>query len=102
MPRQKVDPPREQALKVLHRTETALSFPKLLVEQSEPQPPFNKRSKAFTYELVMGTLRHRGTLDWALGKVCDRPLGDLTPWIRNILRMGIYQIFYLGGDDMVF
>ncbi len=82
---------------MLHRTETSLSFPKLLVEQSDPQLPFNKRSKAFTYELVMGTLRRRGTLDWALEKACDRPLSDLTPWIRNILRLGLYQILYLGG-----
>jgi 16S rRNA (cytosine967-C5)-methyltransferase len=56
-----------------------------------------KRQKAFTYELVMGTLRFRGTLDWALDKLCETALDDLTPWIRNILRMGLYQILYLDG-----
>ncbi len=95
MPRQKVDPSREHALKALHRTETALSFPKLLLgrdlEQTLPEP----RQKAFTYQLIMGTLRHRGTLDWALGSICNTPLAELTPWIRNILRMGLYQILYL-------
>jgi len=97
MPKQKVDLSRENALKVLRRTETALSFPKLLIEQSEPASQLQRRQKAFTYELVMGTLRRRGTLDWALGGVCETPLGDLTSWIRNILRMGLYQILYLDG-----
>jgi 16S rRNA (cytosine967-C5)-methyltransferase len=97
MPRQKVDLPREHALKALRRTETSLSFPKLLIGQSEAFSLMQKRQKAFTYELVMGTLRHRGTLDWALERLCTTPLDDLTPWIRNILRMGLYQILYLDG-----
>ena len=97
MSRQKVDPPREHALKALRRTETALSFPKLLIGQSESSNLLQKRQKAFTYELVMGTLRRRGTLDWALGKLCKTPLDDFTPWIRTILRMGMYQILYLDG-----
>ncbi|NQU09023.1 MAG: 16S rRNA (cytosine(967)-C(5))-methyltransferase RsmB, partial [Candidatus Abyssubacteria bacterium] len=82
-------------MKVLRRTETALSFPKLLIEQSVEKTLAEERQRAFTYQLVMGTLRRRGTLDWALGKVCDVPLDGLTPWIRNILRMGLFQILYL-------
>jgi 16S rRNA (cytosine967-C5)-methyltransferase len=95
MSRQKVDPPREHALKALRRTETSLSFPKLLIGQSESTSLLQKRQKAFTYELVMGTLRHRGCLDWALEKLCETPLDRFTPWIRTILRMGMYQILYL-------
>jgi 16S rRNA (cytosine967-C5)-methyltransferase len=98
MARQRVDIPRELALKVLRRTETSLSFPKLLLDQSEARSALmEQRSKAFTYELVMGTLRRRGTLDWAIGTVCGTPIDKLTPWIRNILRIGMYQILYLGG-----
>ena len=80
---------------MLRRTETSLSFPKLLIEQSVEKTLAEERQKAFTYQLVMGALRRRGALDWALGKVCDVPLDGLTPWIRNILRMGLYQILYL-------
>jgi 16S rRNA (cytosine967-C5)-methyltransferase len=95
MPRQKVDPSREQALKILRRTEKALSFPKLLFEYSEEKTASSEREKAFAYQLVMGTLRWRGTIDWALKGLCDTPLDDLTSWIRNILRMGLYQIVFL-------
>jgi len=95
MPRQKVDPAREHALKIIRRAETALSFPKLLIEHSVETTPSLERDKAFTYQLVMGTLRYRGTLDRALQEICKTPLEDLTHWIRNILRMGLFQILYL-------
>ncbi|RJP64702.1 MAG: 16S rRNA (cytosine(967)-C(5))-methyltransferase RsmB [Candidatus Abyssobacteria bacterium SURF_17] len=95
MPRQKVDPSREQALKILRRTETSLSFPKLLLECPDERTDEAVRDRAFTYQLVMGTLRHRGTIDWALGRLYDHSLDDLTPWIRNILRMGLFQILFL-------
>jgi 16S rRNA (cytosine967-C5)-methyltransferase len=95
MPRQKVDPSRENALKALRRTETALSFPKLLFGQPVELTIEQERDRAFIYQIVMGTLRHRGALDWALEKLRGAPLDELTPWIRNILRMGLYQILYL-------
>jgi 16S rRNA (cytosine967-C5)-methyltransferase len=95
MPRPKIDPSREHALKILHRTESNLSFPKLLIEYAPHAPSLEGRQKAFAYELVMGTLRYRGTLDWVLQKLTDRPVEEFTVWIRNILRMGLYQILYL-------
>lgn len=46
-------------------------------------------------ELVYGVVRTRNTLDWALGQFLRRPLASLTPAIRNILRLGAYQLMYL-------
>ena len=80
---------------MLRRTESALSFPKLLLEYSADESPSLKRERAFTYQLVMGTLRYRGTLDWVLSTICDTPADELPPWIRNILRMGLFQILFL-------
>ena len=80
---------------ILRRTETALSFPKLLYGYSVEGSPSLKRERAFTYQLVMGTLRHRGTLDWALQRICTTPPDELPSWIRNILRMGLFQILFL-------
>jgi len=54
-----------------------------------------KIDRAFITELVYGTLRNLGTLDWILGEFLKKPLGTLPSWIRAILRMGVYQIFYL-------
>ncbi|MBI4832303.1 MAG: 16S rRNA (cytosine(967)-C(5))-methyltransferase RsmB [Candidatus Lindowbacteria bacterium] len=91
----KVDPVREQALKILRRTEATLSFPKLLLEYPVEETPSSRRDRAFTYQLAIGTLRHRGAIDWALQKICHTPMDEMTIWIRNILRMGMYQVLFL-------
>ncbi|PKM81720.1 MAG: 16S rRNA (cytosine(967)-C(5))-methyltransferase RsmB [Firmicutes bacterium HGW-Firmicutes-14] len=54
-----------------------------------------KLDRAFATELVYGTLRTLGTLDWILAKFLKKPLTDLPTWIRTILRMGVYQIIYM-------
>ncbi len=95
MKKQIVDPSREQALKVLRRTETTLSFPKLLLSEEVGASVEAERARAFVYQLVMGTLRHRGTLDWAINRVSTTPVNEFSSWIRNILRMGLFQILFL-------
>lgn len=45
--------------------------------------------------MVYGTLRTLNTLDWIIGQHIKQPLRKQTPWIRNILRLGVYQIFYM-------
>ena len=46
-------------------------------------------------ELVYGTVKTLGTLDWILEHFVSRPLQSLEPETRNILRLGIYQIYFL-------
>jgi 16S rRNA (cytosine967-C5)-methyltransferase len=47
------------------------------------------------HELVKGTLRWRGRLDWVLDRLVHIGLTQVQPWVRNILRMGAYQILFL-------
>jgi len=51
--------------------------------------------RAFATEAVYGTLRTLNTLDWILAKHIRQPLEKQTSWIRNILRLGVYQIMYM-------
>lgn len=51
--------------------------------------------RAFATETVYGTLRTMNTLDWILEKHIRQPLEKQTSWIRNILRLGVYQIMYM-------
>jgi len=55
----------------------------------------DSRDRALTVELVYGVLRHRGTLDWRLDHVSDRPMERLPLPIRTVLRLGAYQLLYL-------
>ena len=57
------------------------------------------RERAFLHELVLGTLRHRGALDYALSPLLDRPLANVHPPLLVALRMGAHQIVNLRVPD---
>ena len=51
--------------------------------------------RRFATELVNGAVKAKGTLDFLLRQLIDRPLRKLEPVVRYILHLGLYQIFYL-------
>jgi 16S rRNA (cytosine967-C5)-methyltransferase len=58
-----------------------------------------ERDRALLHELVLGTLRRRGALDFALGRLLDQPFAGLEPPIKAILRLGAYQVLHLRVPD---
>ena len=46
-------------------------------------------------ELVYGTVKALGTLDWYLSKCVSRPLEQLERPVLNLLRMSAYQLLYM-------
>jgi 16S rRNA (cytosine967-C5)-methyltransferase len=50
--------------------------------------------RAFATELVYGTLRWRGRIDYLLGRFLDRPLDRLEGIAATALRLGAYQILF--------
>ncbi len=54
-----------------------------------------KLDRAFATELTYGTLRTQNTLDWVLAQFVRRPLNSQTPVVRNILRLGAYQLMFM-------
>ncbi len=55
----------------------------------------NKLDKAFITELVYNTVRSLNTIDWIINHFSKQKVIEQTVWIRNILRLGVYQLFYL-------
>jgi 16S rRNA (cytosine967-C5)-methyltransferase len=55
------------------------------------------RDRAWTQELVFGTLRLRGRLDHRLAALSRRPLDRIDPDILDILRLGAYQLLEMGS-----
>jgi len=53
------------------------------------------RERAFLHELVLGSLRRRGSLDHALAGLSARPLDRLSPDVRAALRLGAHQLLHL-------
>lgn len=62
-----------------------------LVEEVEP------RERAWLYELVYGTLRLRGRLDYILGQFVKRGVQKLDADVLDILRLGAYQLLEMNS-----
>jgi len=86
---------RETALYVLYQVETRRAFADLQLGRALDIGALDVRDAALATELVNGTLRWRARLDWVLGHYVRTGLDTVSPWIRNILRMGLYQIVFL-------
>ncbi|MFO8060065.1 MAG: 16S rRNA (cytosine(967)-C(5))-methyltransferase RsmB, partial [Bacillota bacterium] len=89
-----MDEPREIALNVLNRVEDGAWASELLPGQLAGGD-LDERDRRFVTELVNGTLRRRLQLDFLLGRLCRYPLEELDRPVRNILRLGAYQIMHM-------
>ena len=87
--------PRESALRILHEIETQGSFANEAIQSFSRNLFLSSLDRRFISELVFGTTKMRRRLDYVLSLFLERKLEELTPWIRNILRMGIYQIDFM-------
>ena len=87
--------PREIALTILHQIETESTFANETIQSFSQNLFLSSLDRRFISELVHGTTKMRRRLDYVLSLFLERKLEELTPWIRNILRMGIYQIDFM-------
>lgn len=55
------------------------------------------RERALATVLAYGTVQRRMTLDHLAGRLCSRPLADLDPPVLAALRLGLFQLLFLGG-----
>lgn len=86
---------RLEALKILHRIDEDSAFSNILLNNLFKNENIKPRDKAFIAELVYGSVKAKKRLDWVIEQFTGRNVGDIAPWIRNILRLGVYQILYL-------
>lgn len=93
--RRRQKPAREAALIVLYNVDTRKAFADLQLTKVLAQEELDARDAALAVEIVNGTLRWRGRLDWILAGYVKAGLDTIPAWILNILRMGLYQIFFL-------
>jgi 16S rRNA (cytosine967-C5)-methyltransferase len=68
------------------------AYANILLDARLRQSRLAPLDRALATELVYGVLRWRGKLDWMLGQVLDRPLETLDLPVRQVLRLGAYQL----------
>ncbi|HEV8440093.1 MAG TPA: 16S rRNA (cytosine(967)-C(5))-methyltransferase RsmB [Methylomirabilota bacterium] len=86
---------RYEALRVLVRVEQDKAFADLTLDHALEEARLDPRDVSLCTEIVYGTLRWRRHLDWRLAPHLKRPLAKLDPWVRTLLRLTAYQIFFL-------
>lgn len=85
---------RELALTALLQVEEGASAHTAL-EQAFVHTELDQRDRGLVTELVDGTLRWQGRLDYQLQRMLERSLAELPTPIRLVLRLGAYQLTML-------
>jgi 16S rRNA (cytosine967-C5)-methyltransferase len=57
----------------------------------------NARDRAFAMRLAYGATQMKAALDYVLAKLARRPLEKLDPPVLAALRLGLYELIYIGG-----
>jgi 16S rRNA (cytosine967-C5)-methyltransferase len=88
------DPARALALRLLCDFEaTGAPLDHYLEDLAERLPePLDRR---FARHLVLGVVRWQARLDWILGRFMRRPLASCAPAVRQLLRLGAFQLLHL-------
>jgi 16S rRNA (cytosine967-C5)-methyltransferase len=86
--------PRQIALRVLQARQQG-EYTETLLEQAfaDPASPMSPLDRGLCQELVYGIVRRQATLDWLIARKTDSR--QQNPGIQNLLRLGLYQIFWL-------
>jgi 16S rRNA (cytosine967-C5)-methyltransferase len=86
---------RQLASEILLKVDTRKAYAGVLLDRSLKDPVLSERDRALLTELVYGTLRWRGRIDARLNLYFRRGSGDTDPFIRNLLRVAVYQLLFL-------
>ncbi len=86
---------REIALNALYKIEIGEGYSNITLDKEFKKSKLSKADKALVSQIVYGVLTWKITLDEIIKRYSSIRLKKISPWIINILRMGIYQICYL-------
>lgn len=83
---------RDAALSILMEINNNQAYSNLLLHRTIEKYGIEAKDRGLLTELTYGTLQHRMTLDYYLEPYIR---GKLDGWVRELLRMSLYQIVYL-------
>lgn len=83
---------RDAALSILMAIEKNQAYSNLLLHQTIEKYNIEQKDSGLLTEITYGTLQHKMTLDYYLEPFVK---GKLDDWVRQLLRLSLYQIHYL-------
>jgi len=89
-----IDLARETALKILYDVNEKGAYSNITINKYLEKSQFKEIDRNFITGLVYGTIKWKKSIDYVINQFSNVPMKKLSPWILNILRLGIYQILY--------
>lgn len=89
-----VDLPREIALKILYEINEKGAYSNIAINKFLEGHVLKDIDRAFITELVYGTVKWKLSIDWIVEQFSSLKIRKLSPWILNIVRLGVYQLLY--------
>lgn len=86
---------RDTALDVLTAVEQEGAYSNLLLNGALQKSGLSGPDAGLATELVYGTISRLNTIDYFLESFVSKGLAKLQPWVRNLLRLSFYQLYYL-------
>lgn len=86
---------REVALKIINDVTTNNAYANIALTRELNKHRLTDQDRRFVTELVYGTVKAGNTLDYIVSQYINRPMKKVPQIIQDILRMGVYQIFFL-------
>lgn len=86
---------RKTVLKLLTKLDSNSSYSNILLDEALKRSDLDIQEKKFASALFYGVLERRITLDRLIVQYLKKPGYKLSVEVRNILRMGFYQLLYM-------
>ncbi len=90
-----MDKARLTAVKTVYEVNENGAYSNVALAQILRQENLSDLDRRFCTELVYGTIKAGASLDWKLSKYLTRPLEKVDAKILAVLRVAMYQIFFL-------
>jgi 16S rRNA (cytosine967-C5)-methyltransferase len=85
---------RDLAIRAILRVNELGAYSNVLLETELARGSLHGPNRGLFVQLVRGVLERQAALDWALGRFLSLPIERLDPPVREVLRLGAYQLLY--------
>ena len=90
-----MDKVRAAAVKVVFEVNERGAYSNIALAKILRTEKFNDIDRRFCTELIYGTVKAGKSIDWIISQYVNRSLKKIDPKVLSILRIGMYQIFFL-------
>lgn len=86
---------RKTAVKALLKVECDGAYSNIAINDELKCSKLTGADAALASALFYGVLERKYTIDWYISKVSSKPIRKIPPYIKNVLRIALYQMLYM-------